>query len=120
LIDPEWRYPHPRTRERADLVATIANELIVFELKCFVNGADANKMQKWPEQLSRLVKVIENGDARKGVAVCTFQGYGNSRVATFAKRFHPDPWNTAGPRKFFGHAPLQLVVATIANQNLRC
>ena len=110
-----WHYPG--TREKADLVARIADRRIVFELKCFVKGADANKLDKWPGQLSRLAKLIGRGDAPKGVAVSTFHGYGNERVAHFIEQFYPAPWNTAGPVNFFDDAPLQLVVATVEGEN---
>ncbi len=111
----DWHYPG--TREKADLVARIADRQIVFELKCFVKGADAKKLEKWPGQLSRLAKLIERGDAPQGVAVSTFHGYGNDRVACFIKQFYPTPWIAAGLLNFFDDAPLQLVVATVAGEN---
>lgn len=90
--------------------------VIVFELKCFVKGADSNKIQKWPPQLERLAHVVKQGTSVQGVALSTFFGYPDEKMSGFAIRFHPSPWRRFGPIRFMEDAPLQLVVATVGRE----
>src|SRR5208282_6440968 len=68
-------YDYPHSRGKADLACEGEWGISVFELKCFVRGADANKMLKWPEQLKRLVNLVQNRYAAQGIAVSTYFGY---------------------------------------------
>jgi hypothetical protein len=90
----------------------------VFEIKCFVRGADANKMQKWPEQLSRLLDLVRDRDAVQGIAVSTFYGYPQRKLMELISRFHPSPWAKFGPRKFFENSSLELVFAVVTSANV--
>ena len=107
-----FSYDYPGTRQKADLAVTSEQGLVVLEFKCFVQGADSNKILRWPRQLQRLVELVEKGDAAQGVALSTFYGYPKDRVIEFVRRFHPSPWTHSRPRKFLASAPLELVVAT--------
>ena len=111
-------YDYPHTRGRADLSCESEAGISVFELKCFVRGADANKLQTWPEQLSRLLKLIQTGDAERGLAISTYFGYKEPKMVDLISEFHPLPWRVFGPRKFFENAPLQLVVGSVTLVNV--
>jgi len=110
-------FDYPGTRQKADLALTTSQDLVVLEFKCFVKGADSNKIQSWPTQLHRLAHLVEKGDAEQGVALSTFYGYPNDRVTAFARRFHPSSWTHYGPLKFHQSAPLQLVVAIVGHHD---
>jgi hypothetical protein len=106
-------YDYPHTRCKADLACESEEGISVFELKCFVRGADANKLQTWPEQLCRLLKLIQKGDAAQGWAVSTYFGYEEGKMVDLISKFHPLPWRVFGPRKFFEDAPLQMVIGSV-------
>ncbi len=113
----QFSYDYPGTREKADLAARSEKGLMVFELKCFVKGADANKTQKWPIQLERLLQLVEKGTVIQGAALSTFFGYKDDKISEFVCRFHPRPWSYSGPLSVFGEAPLRLVLATAAREH---
>ena len=110
-------YDYPNTREKADLAVKGKWGLSVIEIKCFVQGADSNKMDTWPRQLKRLLHPAENGVAAQGVAVSTYFGYSEKRTSDLVSRFYPIPWSHSGPLRFLADAPLRLVVATVSNLN---
>jgi len=111
----EFGYDYPN-RGKADLAATCENGVVVIEIKCFVSGADSNKLDKWPQQLGRLQQLIVAGRASQGVAVSTFYGYGADKVSRLVRQFHPSPWDASTPSMFFDQAKLQLVVATLSQR----
>lgn len=113
LNSVRFGYDYPGSRQKADLACEGEWGLSVFEIKCFVRGADANKMQTWPEQLNRLLKLVQKGDAAQGLAVSTYFGYKEERMVDLSARFYPLPWKRFGPRKFFHNAPLQIVVGSV-------
>lgn len=106
---------------KGDLQAKDQHGLIVFELKCFVCGADANKKRTWPGQLARLSRVVEEEEqaASQGVAVSTYFGYDDKALSRLVNGFHPPPWDRdrVGPRTLFADAPLQFVIATVIRQS---
>jgi hypothetical protein len=55
-IDPDFTYPS--SGNKADLCVKIKAEQIVFELKCFVDGADAHKKSSYPDQTKRLEQLV--------------------------------------------------------------
>ncbi|HEV2417392.1 MAG TPA: hypothetical protein VGX94_06285 [Terriglobia bacterium] len=107
-------YRYPQLKGKADLVVESEKDNVVFELKCFVSGADANKQTAWPQQLDRLYHLVAEGHARQSVAVATFSGYRQEKLSGFLSKFYPSPWTVAGPYRFYEEeeTPLQLVVAT--------
>ncbi|MGH9403770.1 MAG: hypothetical protein ACRD2P_16915 [Terriglobia bacterium] len=115
-----FSYNYPESRGKADLMAEIREHRIVFELKCFVLGADSNKLKAWPEQIERLSHLLRDGHTRQCVAISTFSRYKREKLAGLLKSFHPLPWKVAGPYKFFESedAPLQLVVATVNTEQV--
>ena len=106
-------YDYPDSRQKADLACEGERGLSVFELKCFVRGADANKMQTWPDQLNRLLSLVQKGGAAQGLAVSTYFEYKQEKMADVISRFHHLPWRRLGPRKFFENAPLYMVVGSV-------
>jgi hypothetical protein len=113
LDSVRFGYDYPDSRQKADLACEGEWGLSVFEIKCFVRGADANKLHAWPEQLNRLVRLVQKGDAAQGLAVSTYFGYKEEKMADLISRFHPLPWRRFGPRKFFENAPLQMAVGSV-------
>ena len=113
LASVRFGYDYSDSRQKADLACEGEWGLSVVEIKCFVRGADANKMQTWPEQLNRLLKFVQKGDAAQGLAISTYFGYKEEKMADLISKFHPLPWRRFGPRKFFENAPLQIVVGSV-------
>ncbi len=113
LDSVRFGYDYPHSRGKADLACEGEWGISVFELKCFVRGADANKMLKWHEQLKRLVNLVQNRYAAQGIAVSTYYGYSEEKMADLTSRFHPLPWRCFGPRRFFENAPLQMVFGSV-------
>ncbi len=107
-------YDYPETRQKADLAVKGSWGLSVFELKCFVHGADSQEMDDWPVQLKRLLHLVEHDEAAQSVAVATYSGYSEKRIPELISRSYPLPWRHAGPLRFFEAKPLQLVVATFS------
>jgi hypothetical protein len=107
----QFGYDYP-AGGKADLAAESDEGLFVFELKCFVQGADARKNETWPSQLGRLAQLVDRGVAWQGVALSTYFGYSPERVDRFDKRFHPSPWISSGRLRVIESAPLQLIGAT--------
>jgi hypothetical protein len=111
-------YDYPNSRCKADLACECERGISVFEIKCFVHGADANKMQKWPEQLARLVDLVKDRYAEQGIAVSTYYGYSEQRTMDLATRFHQKPWRSFGPRKFLENAPLRVVAGSVTTADV--
>ena len=109
----QFGYDYPHSRSKADLACEGGGAISVFELKCFVRGADANKMLKWPEQLIRLVDLVKNRHAAQGLAVSTYYGYSEEKMTDLTLRFFSSPWRRFGPRKFLENAPLQMVLGSV-------
>jgi hypothetical protein len=108
-------YDYPNTREKADLAAKGSWGLSIVEIKCFVQGADSQKMKDWPLQPKRLLNLVQNDVVAQGVAASTYFGYSEKRISGFLSRFYPAPWSYWGPVPFIVDAPLQLVMATASN-----
>jgi hypothetical protein len=113
LNSVRFGYDYPDSRQKADLAVEAEWGPSVIELKCFVRGADANKMKTWPSQLNRLLNLVESGGAAQGMAVSTYFGYSEQKTADLIFKFHPSPWRHFGPRRFYENAPLRLVVGTV-------
>lgn len=118
LAGIRFGYDYPASRQKGDLACVSDGGLSVFELKCFVRGSDANKMQNWPEQVARLLDLVRKGTAKQGLAVSTYFGYTEEKMAVLISNFHPPPWRRFGPRRFFENAPLQLVVGSVTPADL--
>ena len=107
-------FNYPGTGGKADLAAEAPGRLIVFELKCFVQGADSTKMKKWPAQLERLLHLVQSGEAAQGVALATYFGYPEKKTGELVTKSYAPPWSYVGSLKFYEDKPLQLVVATFS------
>src|SRR6266568_81821 len=68
-------YTYKGTRNKADLLYEQKDHRVVFELKSFVSGADANKFAKFPNQLDLVKTAVAEGSVAQGIAFCTFIGY---------------------------------------------
>lgn len=104
-------YYYPGTRQKADLSVGGKDGRVVFEMKCFVQGADANKVKNWPSQLRMLAELVERGGVCQGVALSTFFGYSPRKTVELVSRFYPSPRSYFRPRPFFDDKLLQLAIA---------
>jgi hypothetical protein len=102
---------------RADLAVRTSSSTI-FELKCFVAGADANKCAKFPAQLARLEQCVRAGIFEQGVAFCTFRGYTGLRLATLLGRFFSPAWTVSVPERLVPAYQLQFVFGALGRSRL--
>lgn len=86
---------------------------IVFELKCFCHGADANKKRAFPKQIALLESHVDSKAIKQGICFITLQGYSpqqrNTMLQTFLGR-HPH-WNLLDIRTFMLQSMFQYVIA---------
>jgi len=104
-------YSYPGTRAKADIVLKVGPDTVVFELKSFVQGADANKIAEFPKQTERLRMLVDEGRANQAIALATFVGYTETRIRILLDRFFPSTWHKTAPRSFVDGDPLQFVLA---------
>ncbi len=103
LLDVDTSYTYPCSKCKADLVAG-GTEQVVFELKCFVARQDAQKKQRFPEQLAMLKATVGTGHALQGMAIVTFVGYSTEVTQKrFDSLFPPTEWAHRKLDRFEGH-----------------
>lgn len=86
---------------------------IVFELKCFCHGADANKKGTFPKQIDLLESHVDSKAIKQGICFITLQGYSPQQMSTmfqtfFGRRPH---WNLSDTRTFMLQSMFQYVIA---------
>jgi hypothetical protein len=92
-------YTYPGTRNKADLMIAAEEGQIVIEMKVFVSGQDANKKDRYPEQIARLLTLLEQDKSvAQVITFTTFQGYSPRQITNMTHRFFGDPrWSMVGP-----------------------
>jgi hypothetical protein len=113
--DLRFKYEYPYSiapRQKADLAIVKAVQ-IVFELKPFVNGADANKLKKFPTQIALLQQCVQSKIFNQGIAFATFFGYTDRRVHSMLSKFFSEAWQVVGPYPLLDGRPLKFIVAEI-------
>jgi len=111
----QFRCPIPESSDKADLMTVSASGKVAFELKCFVAGADAQKLDAFPGQIRRLEQHVRNGTFAQGIVFATLYGYSETRAKTIRATFFPDSWKSIGPFPVVeGHA-LEFVVGEFHN-----
>lgn len=106
-----FNYAYPRARRlRADLAV---GARIVFELKCFSYGADANKIQEFPRQVQLLEDHTGNGEMDQAVCFASFFGYTPQRLQMLCDRFWPSTsgWKVLGPSILVPNEKMTVVFA---------
>lgn len=115
-ISPDYGYPN--TRSKADL-AIIASDKsrtdVVFELKHFVQFADAQKKKSWPTQVQRLTHLVEQGVVDQGVAFMIFGYLDSSQPGKLISSFFDKAsnWRVVGPKPLLTYSPVVIAVATL-------
>lgn len=117
-IDFNYAYPdYPDSRYKADICVSKRPDGgdIVFELKSFVYGQDANKMEKYPEQIKRLEKLIGYPSVLQVITFTTFIGYPNKAfMESYMDIFFADaPWKILGPCKLIKKYPLYVAITSM-------
>jgi hypothetical protein len=100
---------------KGDLLLDVDGQRVGFELKSFVNGADANKFDKFPRQLELLKSEVLGGGIAQGVAICTFVGYRDTKMALLCQKWFPQPWETTSLLSIHADQPLRLTLASIGS-----
>ena len=108
-----YNYPTPTNQKRKADICIESETPIVFELKTFSEGADANKLQKFPGQNQLLREHVVGGHFRQGVSFATFFGYSERRLQTIIGKLYPPEahWNISGPHALLEGFCLVFVVA---------
>lgn len=114
-IDPNYNYPG--SKAKADLCIRRSEGDIVFELKSFVRNQDRNKIEKYPEQIKRLEKLISDLAVSQVITLTTFIGYtsyGMSKLMNdFFGRAH---WDRLGPVPLIEQYPLHIAITTLGKK----
>ena len=116
-ITPEYTYPG--SSNKADLAIVSADSdrtEVVFELKHFVQFADANKKQKFPDQVGRLTELVRDGAIDQGVIFMAFSYQtGSARDRIISNSFQKNPgWLVIGPQPLLPGGLTTVALATIA------
>jgi hypothetical protein len=93
---------------------------IVFELKSFVIGADANKKAEFPKQNDLLYQHIKNDEFSQGISFVTFVGYSDEQIAKLLPGFYPTNhgWQISNAEKLGAGKKLQFYCASVSSQTL--
>ena len=108
-------YKYPFSKNKADLcVIDDDNQKIVFEMKCFVDKQDANKIQKYPEQTKMLERLLEYDDVSQIITFTTYIGYTENRMINITVKSHQnESWLVTELRKFVNEYDLYFIIGTI-------
>ena len=108
-----YNYPTEENRRRKADICFQDDKTIVFELKTFVSGADANKMGEFPKQNELLRSHVKSGHISQGVSFATFFGYSDQRMKKILGKLYQNPnnWTISGPHKLVDDQPLVFVIA---------
>ena len=105
----DFRCPLPASAEKADLMLS-GPQKIAIELKCFVAGADAHKLDAFPKQISQLSEHVRDGHFAQVIGFATMYGYSERRSKTIRASFFPSTWNVVGPFPVVQGLPLEFLV----------
>jgi len=112
-IKPNYRYPN--SRDKADLCVKNEGGDIIFELKSFVRGQDANKKTRYPGQIKKLENLITNSGVLQVITFTTFIGYRENTMRDYMGSFFTnDSWDMLGPRKFIEKYKLYVAITSMA------
>ena len=89
----------------------------MMELKCFVKGADANKLKDFPSQVKRLESAVQHRAVSQGIVFCTFIGYQEKRVAELIASFFDPSWQVTHQRPILDGTSLKFIVASYCPPN---
>jgi hypothetical protein len=118
-IFTNWTYPD--SGGKADLCVETSKGDIIFELKCFVRGQDAEKINKYPNQLKRLERLItdpSDSDDRVTIQVIsfiTFIGYNKEQLEKLVRKLFLEKtiWQTVGPNPLIKDSKLLIMIGSI-------
>ena len=65
----DCRFIYPGTREQGDLAVLVKDGIIVFEFMHLLPNKDSKKKKRFPAQLDRLQKAVDDGAAQQGVNI---------------------------------------------------
>ncbi len=107
-------YIYPNSNDKADLCVKDQQGDIVFELKSFVSGQDANKKANYPGQIKKLERLIADASVLQGITFTTFIGYSETKMSNYMNLFFTnDSWDMLGPNKFIKRYPLYVAITSI-------
>ena len=112
-IGPRFSFPG---RQSADLYLTMQGHLCVFEVLCLVQGADAEKVKRFPTHLDRLERAVEDRSVCQGIAFVTlnYPRGGPAKVHHLVQRlFGTRNWEGKGPTPLYSECALQLYLASV-------
>lgn len=117
-ITPEYTYPG--TRNKADLAIVAADSSraeVVFELKHFVQFADAQKRHSLPVQIDRLTELVRQGVINQGVIFMVFFYLDSSQPAKIISRSFQKNlgWFVVDPQPLLIGSLATVAIATIAS-----
>jgi hypothetical protein len=113
----ETNYTYPDSRDKADICVRTQQGIIVFELKPFVSGQDANKKREYPSQIKRLENLIGNPNTLQVVTFTTFIGYSETTMKNYVSLFFTNnSWNILGPTKLIDKYQLYVVITSMTKQ----
>lgn len=100
-------FNYPGTWKKADLTVSTVEGRIVMELKSFVSNQDAQKKGAYPEQIDRLLNLLqEEGSIAQVITFTTFQGYSAKRICNLMDRLFTDSrWSMVGPMPVVPSSP---------------
>lgn len=108
-------YTYPNSGDKADLCVKDQEGDIIFELKSFVRGQDANKKARYPDQIKKLENLITNSSVLQVITFTTFIDYTETRMEDYMDLFFTnDSWDILGPSKFIKQYPLYVAVTSMA------
>jgi len=107
-------YTYPNFNGKADLCVENQCGNIVFELKSFVSGQDANKKANYPKQIKKLENLIFESNVFQVLTLTTFIGYSKIRMCNYLNKFFiNDKWEILEPRKLIKQYQLYTVISSI-------
>jgi len=112
----DCRFAYPGTREQGDLAVITKDGTIAFEFMHFLPNKDNKKKKRFPTQLDRLQKAVDDGSVQQGIAFVTFSGYSNQRIDSLFRLFFSrrlPRWQIVGTYPVLAGCPLVLVLAGV-------
>jgi len=109
-----FKYTYPDSNDKADLYVETPRGDIVFELKSFVSGQDANKKKEYPKQIARLEELVHNlSGVLQVITFTTFTGYSEAYMESYCKKLFGGSWKVLGPRKLIKKYPLYVAITSM-------
>jgi hypothetical protein len=117
-VIPEYKYPGTRNKADLALFADDSNMTeVVFELKHFVQFADANKKQQFPVQIGRLTELVHYGVINQGIIFMAFSYLNSSEPnRIISNSFQKNlGWLVIGPQPLLPGGFATVALATITS-----